>query len=342
MDKKRDINWELLVKYLDNEMNDREKQLMIDLIQSDTDYARLISDLQGPWNAIKKQPNMIHVNTDAAWEKLKKRIEQDRAETKKEKTVRFTSGQRIVPYFLRIAVILVFASGLSYVLYRTLIQPDRNQRILTVNSSTDQSMESTLPDGSTVLLKAQSKVEFKQQASGTREVILQGEAFFDVVHKPDEPFIVITNQARIEVLGTAFSVQVDQNNNLVIVLVESGRVLLSERSGKEQSMVIDPGQMGIVSKEGIKQEENQNINYLAWKTKKLVFRETLLEDVINDLNHTFGTNIVYGDARMATCRFTGTFYNQPVDTLLQVLKTAFNLDVEYSRSQITLVGEGCE
>jgi transmembrane sensor len=343
MNKRKNINWEMLAKYLDKEMNDQEMQLMQKLILSDDEYDRIISEVQKPWNILKKQKNMIEVNTDSAWEKLKNRIEQTQTGTTHEKNISFSSGRWSIPYYLRIAAILIVATGLSYLFYRTVIQPDRNlQNKLTINSGSDQSIESTLPDGSTVLLRARSRLQFEHQASGTREVVLTGEAYFDVSPNPDEPFIVVTDQALVEVIGTSFSVHVDDNNNQVKVLVESGHVLLTDRSNKKNSLVIESGYIGIVSRDGIKQVENQDINYLAWKTKMLVFRETRLEDVIHDLNHTFGTNIVYGDARMAGCRFTGTFYNQPVDTLLQVLKTAFNLELEYTRSQITLIGEGCE
>jgi transmembrane sensor len=342
MNRKKNINWAILAKYLDMEINDQEMQLMEKYIMSDNEYAQIIEEVKKAWLANKKQQNMIEVNTDSAWKKLKDRIEQTQTAAKNEKKISLSSKHRIIPFFLRIAAMLILAAGISYILYRTIIQPDRNSDTMTVRSGPDQSIESTLPDGSTILLKAQGKLEYKHQTSGVREVILQGEAYFNVSHNPDEPFIVKTDQALIQVMGTSFCVEVDHDNNKVKVFVESGRVLLSDRSNKNLSRFIEPGFIGIVSKKGIDQEENQNINYLAWKTKKLVFRETRLEDVVNDLNHTFGTNIVYGDTKIGECLFTGTFYNQPVDTLLQVLKTAFNLDIEVNRSEIILKGEGCE
>ena len=49
-----------------------------------------------------------------------------------------------------------------------------------------------------------------------------------------------------------------------------------------------------------------------------------------------------GNAEMLGCDFTGTFLNQPVDTVLKVLQTAFNLDIEITDSEIILLGEGCK
>jgi len=342
MDTNKNINWILLAKYLDQEMNDQEQKQITKLFQTDQEYNEILSAVQKPWETIKKQQNMFEVNTDSAWEKLKNKIEQTKTDTSDQSKTGIIAGRRIIPRFLRIAAFVILAAGLSYVLYRAVVQPDKDLQRLTVRSSSNQSLQSTLPDGSTVHLKAHSKIDFEHQVSGTRKVILQGEAYFNVSYDPDKPFIVMTDQALVRVLGTSFSVQADPRNNQVKVLVESGRVLLSDRSDDERSLVIEPGFMGIITEDGLRKEENQNLNWLAWKTGKLVFRETRLDEVLNDLNHTFGTNIIYGDIKMAGCRFTGTFYNQPVDTLLQVLVTAFNLDIEYTRSQITLTGEGCE
>jgi len=339
MDRKNNINWILLAKYLDQEMNEQEWKQMKKLIQSDEEYMKIISAVHKPWKTIKKQHNMIEVDTDSAWKTLKNKIEQTKAESTHQKNSSIFTLRKTVPSLLRIAAILVLATGLGYVLYRTVIQPDKDLQQLTVRSNSDQTVHSTLPDGSIVHLKGHSRINYKHRQPGTREVYLEGEAYFDVSYDPDEPFVVLTDRALVKVLGTSFSVRVEPNSSHVKVFVESGRVLLSDRSVDERSLVVEPGYIGTITEDGIRNEVNQNINWLAWKTGKLEFRETSLEDVINDLNHTFGTNIVYEDAKMTEPRFTGTFYNQPVDTLLQVLATAFNLDIEYSRSQITLVGE---
>ena len=61
---------------------------------------------------------------------------------------------------------------------------------------------SVLPDGTTVWLNAGSKLYYENDFTGaTREVRLEGEAFFDVVKKPDQPFIVHTSGIDIKVIG---------------------------------------------------------------------------------------------------------------------------------------------
>jgi len=104
----------------------------------------------------------------------------------------------------------------------------------------------------------------------------------------------------------------------------------------DHSIILEPGFIGKLSSTELTREINNDENYLAWKSGKLVFRETELEDVIDDLNRTFSTHIIHGDTKISDLKFTGTFYNQPLDSVVQVLGTVFNLEIEKRKNQIYL------
>jgi transmembrane sensor len=343
MNNRKKINWDLLAKYLDQEMEDPEKKEFERIIQTDHEYEKLIASVQGVWNETKKKKNMIEVNTDSAWEKLKNRIENHKTEIQEEEDIRKSSYRIILAPALRIAAVIFVLIGLSYLVYRAFIVPlgDETGK-LTISSEPDQMLQTTLPDGSIVHLKANSTISYELRKTGIRELALEGEAFFDITHNPDQPFVISAQEAIVKVIGTSFSVEADNDNNTVNVFVESGKVLLSSKSREDQSLLLEPGYMGVLTEQGIDKKLNEDKNYLSWKSGKLEFHESRFEEVINDLNHTYGTNIVSGSAEMSQCFFTGTFYNQPVDTVLKVLQTAFNLDIERTDSEIILKGEGCK
>ena len=342
MNKKENINWELVAKYLDQEMDDPEKKEFERMIQTDHEYEKLIASVQEVWNETKKKKNMIEVNTDSAWEKLKNRIENHKTEIREAENVRESSYRKIFTPVFRIAAIILVVMGLSYLVFRAFIMPlGYNTEKLTVNSEPDHMIQTTLPDGSIVHLKANSSISYELQKTGIRELDLEGEAFFDIAHDPDQPFVISANQALVKVVGTSFSVEADNENNTVNVFVESGLVLLSDKSRGDQSLLVEPGYMGILTKNGIDKKLSEDKNYLAWKSGKLEFHESNFKAVINDLNHTYGTNIVSGSTELSECDFTGTFFNQPVDTVLKVLQTAFNLDIEITDFEIILRGDGC-
>lgn len=322
-----------MAKYLDQEMSIEERGNFEKIIRSDREYNKLLSSVQKLWNETKTKQNMIEVNTDSAWEKLKNRIEN----TSKH------SNRKLYMIALRVAAVIIIAAGLSFIIVKSFVNPrDPSNRQLTIRSEPDRMMQTTLPDGSVVYIKANSVISYEYQESGIRELALKGEAFFDIAHDPYKPFIVSSGQAFVKVTGTSFSVRTDNTNNAVDVYVESGLVSLTNKQREDQSVLIEPGYVGILTPNGIEKKLNENVNYLAWKTGRLEFRETNLSKVIDDLNQTYGTNIILDKQEIGECNFTGTFLDhQPVDTVLKVLKTAFNLDIKRMRSDIILSGEGC-
>jgi transmembrane sensor len=343
MNKKRNIDWGKMARYLDHEMDSEEQKDFENTVKSDKEYGRILDSVQGAWNAIKSRQNMIEVNTDSAWEKLKARIENEKKLSDHVKESSAGSNRNIISFALRIAAVLVVIAGLTLIIYKSLIYPRYSaNRQMIVKAEPDRMVQTTLPDGSVVHIKASSEIIYQSGKKGARELSLKGEAFFEISPDPDRPFIVSTGHALVKVYGTSFSVETEKNDQIVNVYVESGLVSLSSKTREDQHITIEPGYMGTLTDKGIEKKLNNDDNWLAWKTGKLEFRMKSLDSVIADLNHTYGTNITVENSEIADCHFTGTFLNhQPVDTVLEVLKTAFNLEVRRTQSDIILSGTGC-
>jgi ferric-dicitrate binding protein FerR (iron transport regulator) len=91
--------------------------------------------------------------------------------------------------------------------------------------SSSQRQLINLPDGSTVILNQNSKLEYPPDfSSNTRDVYLNGEAFFDIKHNPSKPFIVHTGSISTKVLGTAFNIHAYRSQKFVEVTVTRGKV----------------------------------------------------------------------------------------------------------------------
>ncbi len=343
MNKKRNIDWGKMAKYLDHEMDAEEQQDFENTVKSDHEYEKIPDSVREIWNATKTRQNMIEVNTDSAWEKLKSRIENQEKISDHKKEESYRADRSIISFTLRIAAVLIITAGLSLIIYKSFVYPGYlSYRQLVVKAEPDRMMQTTLPDGSVVHIKANSEISYHPGKRGARELSLKGEAFFEISSDPDKPFIVSTGRALVKVYGTSFSVESMENGQTVNVIVESGLVSLASRASEDQYITIEPGYMGILTDQGIEKRLNNNDNWLAWKTGKLEFRMKTLDSVIADLNHTYGTNITIENPAIADCHFTGTFLNhQPVDTVLEVLKTAFNLNVRQNESYIILNGTGC-
>ena len=172
----------------------------------------------------------IRVDVDKAWSKLKGRLQNDGLipERSPSRTIAF------MPVF-RVAAAVVLIVGLALVSY-LVFSPSENDMRLSFQSDRFESTRLSLPDGSSVDLNSNSKIQFRENESGFRSVKLSGEAYFDVSHDPEKPFIINVGQAVIRVTGTAFSVRSFPSGRRIEVYVKSGSVQFYQ-AGKEEAKI---------------------------------------------------------------------------------------------------------
>jgi len=116
----------------------------------------------------------------------------------------------------------------------------------------------------------------------------------------------------------------------------------TKKNGKEESVLIYPGDLVNVSKNSIHQAKNTNINIVSWKTKQIVFKEESLNNVISTLNKAYKTNIICNDTVILNLKFTTTFRNQTLDSVLSVICLAFDLKTIEENNEIKLIQGGTQ
>lgn len=154
----------------------------------------------------------------------------------------------------------------------------------------------TLPDGSQVELNSGSRLRYDRQFGAIRSVMLEGEAFFDVVEDA-RPFTVETFNAQVRVLGTRFAVRAwpEEMESATIVALESGRVQLAATGRAEQTVVMAPGET-----RRVRSELNASPPVLAdlsveeataWREGELLFKGQFLGVVVEDIERRFDVRI---------------------------------------------------
>jgi len=202
--------------------------------------------------------------------------------------------------------------------------------------------EYTLPDGSVVALNSNSKLVFPNKFEGeTREVTIYGEAFFNVKPDASKPFIINAGNAQVKVLGTSFNVKAYPGNETVEVVVATGKVQVSGKTGPDEinknKILLVPGEKGIVTGNGglTEKMENNNPNYLSWKTHDFVFNEVPLRDVISCLENTYHVDIAMSQPELNDLKLTAHFEDKPIDFVLDVVRLTFNLELSEENEQFT-------
>lgn len=182
-----------------------------------------------------------------------------------------------------------------------------------------------LADGSKIWLNADSRISYPEVfGKHSREVYLNGEAFFKVTGNPDRPFIVHLNNGMVKVLGTSFNVRA-YDNEPVQTSVTTGKVAFipkyNNREGIQDTFYIIPDEKVIYrpTTHDIVKEATSGEDDKAWTEGRLVFKDVSLEDICLELERTFGKKIEFKSDKPRQYRLTGSFQNNNLQEILYYL-----------------------
>ncbi len=199
-----------------------------------------------------------------------------------------------------------------------------------------------LEDGSLLVLSKGASFEYISnfRKDNTREIKLNGKAYFDIERNEEKPFIIRTANATIRVLGTSFQVRADEGQTEIVV--ESGLVTIS-KNGLAGAVELRPGEMGIISDSGneIVKKKNANSNYLAWRTGVLYFNNSSLVDVADLLNDVYDIKLKFDNQALKDCKLTATFKNRSGKEILDIIEKTFQVEIEQKGKQYIVKGNGC-
>lgn len=210
--------------------------------------------------------------------------------------------------------------------------------------SLNQQKQITLADGSKVWVNASSQLKYPPQFKGkTREVYLSGEAYFDIKHIADKPFIIHTGKVVTTVLGTAFDIKEDKISHTIKITVVRGKV--SVANGNKQLGILTPNQQisfNILNSKATQTEVDAK-QASAWQKNELHFEDITFAEAASQLEQHFNVKINFRNDKVKNCRFTGTaLKGEELDKILKVI-CAFN-DATYQTNadgSIIIDGPGC-
>jgi transmembrane sensor len=333
------VNYELLGRYLGGECTPAETRQVEEWLAASPDNARILEELRNLWEKAADQEK-TGVDVDAAWQRVHSHIRGSSGTT-----IRPPFSKSPAMWFIRIAAafFVVVCVGLVLTLNYYRHRPETTLRTFT---SGDLPVTDTLPDGSVVTLNAHSKLEYPEKFAGKeRLVTLQGEAYFDVAHDPAHPFRIHAGAADVRVLGTSF--HLNARSDQVKVAVQTGKVELSQADSTPGTprprIVLTAGMAARYDSKARKilPEAGDVENELFWKTKRLVFRNEPLAEVVAVLNATLGDSIVLDSEAIRDCPLTTTFDQPSIASALDVIAKTFNLEVIQDGHRYILTGSGC-
>ncbi len=329
----KDHHHELAAKYFSGNATDAEVQQLEQWVLSATENKKQFLELQRTWNLANAKETAKKINVTKEWDAISKKLSD--SEVTKGKIVNL-KPKKTYTNILRIvaAVLLLVVSGLYFYNNNKADEP-------LLVSSENSIIEEQFNDGTKVNLNQFSTISYEDAKDGTRQVELQGDAFFDVARNENRPFIIKAEGIDVKVLGTSFYVDAREDQDEIQVIVASGKV---EMKAGGKKVVLTRGEVGVYvkSSEKLSKSQNQDTNYMAWKTNRLVYEEALLEKVLHDLERTFHADIKLKPAALGKCKLTATYEDQNLGSIVRILEKTLNLKATINGERIILSGSPCE
>jgi transmembrane sensor len=250
---------------------------------------------------------------------------------------------------LAAAAVLIIVAG--YALISQFNKKPSKENLRAFVSAKGERKNFQLPDGSVVTLNAGSKIIIDESYGVyTRDIYLQGEAFFDVKHDKATPFIVHTPAMDIKALGTSFNVKAYPCEKSIEASLVKGLVEVTLKDEENRKVLLHPNQKiewkyagngkrvaAIMNKktaspedliQSLTKTDGGDLKEIAWTENKLVFADDTLEDIAVLLGRWYGVNIEFADDAIRNYRFTGEFEKEELSTVLSFLKESKNFNYE--------------
>jgi transmembrane sensor len=257
--------------------------------------------------------------------------------------------ENVVPirrtWWKRIAVAVV-VTGLAFAGYWYMSgddKPSSSNSLVEKHNARGTKSTIELSDGSKIWLNADSKIQYPDVFAGdTREVYLNGEAFFDVAKNPSKPFIIHLANGTVRVLGTSFNVRAYDNEKVVETSVATGKVAFipkyQKRRQKQDTLFITPNNKVRYSLE----EEQVNVlptaasEDKAWTEGRLIFKGHTLEEIAVELERYFGKKVRFIDEETKGYRLTGSFQDNSLDEIMYYLSRSKDFNYKITNSELLI------
>ncbi|WP_080056320.1 FecR family protein [Spirosoma aerolatum] len=215
-----------------------------------------------------------------------------------------------------------------------------------------------LPDKSSVILQPNSKICYspKRYNQSKREVILSGEAFFEVQKNPEKPFFVYANELVTKVLGTSFFIKSQHSNADMEVIVKTGKVaVFLQHDPNKSKKLTDNSLTGLVLKANERVQVNGsdfiinkpipiNPGQLRLPIQKLTFNfdEAPATVVLSELEKAYNIDIIFDYNKLANCKLTAHLSDEPLMEKLELICTALEATYKEVDNKIILEAKGCQ
>ena len=333
---------ELLAKQMGNAASEADLIELEYLIQQYPNHRHLVSILKSIQSKKLKQPAQNEeLIVKEGWEKLQQKLKeinlsQEKPQNKNSDTIKSLFTKTSAKW----AAVWIGLILLTSLIYFKLIKPAPASTMASVQEMVlhGKPEMKTLPDGTVVWINAGTKIRYKAEQN-TRDVFLEGEAYFKVKHDAEHPFIVHAGNIAVKALGTEFNVSAYPGEDHVEATLIKGKVQITMEEKPDQKIILAPNEKLTVTNKRIMVRDTtlrKEISYevkpvqilpavkevgeIAWVQDKLVFQNESFADLSKRMERRYNVHIIFYDESLKKETLSGIFENENIQKALRVLQ----------------------
>lgn len=327
------VNRALIEKYLNNQCTREEAAFVEAFIKQPEGVAmldellteRLSADMQSSMDLPEDEVKKVQWSAQ-----IRERLDSERRKIRRIKMLRYAA----------VWVALLMGAGF-FALYRYGGQ-SHNMTAQVFQEKRNQMGERAvirLNDGSVIYLGSDSKLEYPETFEGaSREVVLTGEAFFEIAEDPAHPFLVRTGNIQTTVLGTSFKIHAFEGYPLSVA-VATGKVRVDQQDGVKlrQMAVLTAGKELEWDQHQVKLNTVEVADVEGWQKGRLVFNNKTLKEIAMALERSYNVKINFKKQRIQAERLTITlFVSSPLSRTLETLAAGSNFRYSTDNGNINI------
>lgn len=328
---------ELIAAYFTEGLQDDELKELHQWMQASEENKRHFARLQEIWFSSIGNQHAALFDKNEAYERFLNKTKTQGKPTQRRST-------RSIVWYAAAAIVLLFIVSYTSFYQGSKQVTDRFADVV-IEAPKGSRTKTYLPDGSLVWLNCSSKITYSQGFGvNDRKIFLTGEAYFEVIRNEKAPFVVRTEELKVDVLGTKFNFRNYPDDEEATVSLLEGKVQVSNRIKKNEIVQLSPNQKVFYNKQSGKMRivAVNAAHTSEWTNGNLFFDEELLPDIIKELERNYNVRIELADKSLETFRFYGDFIvtEHSIEDIIGILAKTNKIQYSIKGRDITLSVRG--
>jgi len=324
-----ELEEEKLKKIFNGEYSEKYEEYLIDIFTDKSKREELKQFLSKQFVEILPVDEIEEKNLDHLLYRINHDIDYKRKSQKK------ASFDKILKWGLRIASIIVipFLIYSGIMTYRE--SALKKETWVEINAPAWTRVQFSLPDGTIGWLNSNSSIRYNGNFNLNRQVILQGEAFFDVFKDKGRTFVVNTNEVSMEVLGTRFNIEAYKDEKNIEVVLEEGSLVFNAKK-IDKSYKMEPNDLVSYDKtlEDFSTKTVQPQKYISWTEGRLEFRNDPLDVIFRRLARWYDVDIELNVNLKDDSRLRATFIDDDFEDVMDLLSRSLPIKYQIENGRL--------